>query len=409
MRIAFVVEAFPVLSETFILRQITGLMDLGHDVDIYSDREASPGPMHESVERYGLARRTVVVGKRSGVRKYASEVSVGVRLLLNQPRALRFLAKSRAAPLGGRRSLLPRLRVLAEAKPYDIVHCHFGHIGLKYRFAGPFLGIPFFVSFYGHDCSRYPQVHGEHVYAPLFRAANRVTVLGENMHERLQELGCPRNLLAIQHIGIDVNGRAADLPANRPANETVRLLSVARLVEKKGISYALHAVAQILNEMPATRRALSYEIIGDGPLKSELEALAEHLGLGGIVEFRGPARETEVRESLRKADIFIMPSVSAADGDKEGTPVVLMEAAASRLAVVSTWHSGIPEVVVDGKTGMLVAERDSGGLAEALRQLLAQPELRTEMGRAGRDHIADEYDSEKLILQLEQLYRKARE
>lgn len=409
MRIAFFVDTFPALTETFILRQVTGLLDLGHEVDIYSDREPERGPVvHESAICHGLSRRTVVVHKRSGVLRRTRDLSVCARLLLKQPRALRLLNIERAAPFGGRRSLLPRLRVLAASRPYDIVHCHFGHIALRYRFAASYWHAPLFVSFYGHDCSRYPQLHGKDVFAPLFQVAHRVTVLGDRMHQRLQELGCPADLLEIHRIGVNVEDFPLRLQEDRPPDDKFRLLTVARLVEKKGISYALLAVAEVVDLVTDDGdQPLVYEIIGDGPLRSELEALVDQLGLGGVVRFRGFASEAEVRKAMGRADLFVLPSVTAADGDEEGTPTVLMEAAASGLPVLSTQHSGIPEVVLDGDTGLLVAERSSRELADALQRLLAEPELCVAMGRAGRERIRRQYDSRTQNARLEQMYRNA--
>lgn len=412
MRIAFIVDVFPELSQTFILRQVTGLLDLGHEVDIYSNGEPGPGPVHESVERYDLRQPAAVIHKRSSVwPQYARDLAGVARLLVFAPRALRLLGKVRSAPFGGRRSLLPRLRILAASRPYDIVHCHFGHMALQYRFVASHWHVPFFVSFYGHDCTRYPEQHGKDVFAPLFELADRVTVLSDRMHQQLQALGCPGELLEIHHIGVNFEDFPLRSHGDGRTSDEFRILTVARLVEKKGISYALRAVAEVVRHaaLDDGDHRLVYDIIGDGTLKSDLEALADELGLDGVVRFRGPASEVEVREAMKQADLFLLPSVRAADGDEEGTPTVLMEAAASGLPVLSTRHSGIPEVVLDGETGVLVSERNSGELAEAIGRFLAEPELCLAMGRAGRERIQCHYDSRRLNSRLEQMYREAQE
>jgi colanic acid/amylovoran biosynthesis glycosyltransferase len=127
-----------------------------------------------------------------------------------------------------------------------------------------------------------------------------------------------------------------------------------------------------------------YDVIGDGPLRRELEALASSLGLAGDVRFLGAATNAVVQDAMRQADLFVLPSVTAANGDEEGTPTVLMEAAYRGMPVVATWHAGIPEVVADGESGMLVPERDVEALAAAIRAMLESRDQWPAMGAAGR-------------------------
>jgi colanic acid/amylovoran biosynthesis glycosyltransferase len=405
LKIAVVVEQFPALSETFILRQVTGLVDAGHEVDIFSNRRPDGHLVHEQVREYRLERRVHYVHTARTARSaLLRDAGLLAQLSARRPDALRLLQREGSAPYGGRRSLLRRLRVLLPRDRYDVVHCHFGNIGLAYRFAAAYWRVPLVVSFHGFDFSRDPQRYGPRLYDPLFPVADAVTVNSEYARERLEELGCPPSALRILHYGVQ---RPAVPPrthrARGTADDPARLLTVARLVEKKGVEYAIRAVATVGATVPGVR----YDIIGDGPLRPELEALARSLGVADRIVFRGPQEQRAVQAALAEADLFILPSVTAASGDQEGTPNVLMEASSYGVPVVSTLHSGIPEVVRDGETGFLVPERDVPALADRIAFLAGDPELRTTMGRAGRRYMEQCFDVQVVTAQLEELYREA--
>jgi len=177
-----------------------------------------------------------------------------------------------------------------------------------------------------------------------------------------------------------------DTPArNDDAQREVRLLTVARLVEKKGIDVALRALGSLRDELPAVR----YDVIGDGPMRAELEALAVSLGIADRVRFAGPVANDAVQQAMRDADLFVLTSLTAASGDEEGTPTVLIEAAYAGLPVLATRHAGIPDIVADGESGMLVTENDPAALADGLRTMLASRERWPAMGEAGRRLIIE--------------------
>ena len=169
-------------------------------------------------------------------------------------------------------------------------------------------------------------------------------------------------------------------------------MTVARLVEKKGIAYALRALALVVPRYPA----LEYTIIGDGPLRGELETLIEELQLQQHVRIAGWMGQDALVGCLSRMHLFIAPSVTAGNGDVEGVPVALMEAMASGLPVLSTAHSGIPELVEDGVSGLLTREMDIDALAENICRLLAAPASWPAMARAGRARVEQEFDIEKL-------------
>ncbi|MBT8489145.1 MAG: glycosyltransferase [Gemmatimonadetes bacterium] len=399
----FVVHSFPSTSQTFIDRQITGLLDLGHEVRILAERRPQDPVLHPAVREYGLQEKVTYVHEEELGRRALGAV-IG-RLMLRKPSALGLLRRDRAARSGGRRVVCDRVKTLLDASPTDVLHYHFGYVGLRYAEVGRELGIPQIVSFYGWDCSGLPRQRGEDLYEPLFRGVDRVTVLSDNMKARLMELGCPPELLRIHHLGVDPSEYAHRERVHPAPGEPVRLLTVARLVEKKGVEYCLQAVAQVLASRGEAARGLRYDVIGDGPLRGDLEARASELGLDDSVRFHGSQDQEAVRRAMMSAHLFLLPSVTAEDGDQEGTPTVLVEASSTGLPVLSTWHSGIPEIVLDGQTGFLVPERDADALAERLGHLLDHPELWQTMGRDGRRHIEESFATPSLSRELVQHYR----
>ena len=202
-------------------------------------------------------------------------------------------------------------------------------------------------------------------------------------------------------MGVDLK-MFAFAPRRPRQDGKVRLLTVARLAEKKGVEYGIRAVANVLRKHPH----VEYNIAGDGPLKNDLANLVDTLNINDKVRLLGWKRQEEIVELMKGADILLAPSVTSRGGDQEGIPVVLMEALAQGLPVLSTQHAGIPELVQDGESGFLVPERDVNALTERLEFLVQHQELWPEMGRAGRDYVERHHDINKLNDQLVQLYQR---
>ncbi|HET7550122.1 MAG TPA: glycosyltransferase [Gemmatimonadaceae bacterium] len=403
MRIAVVVTSFPSLSQTFVLGQITGLIDRGHEVDIYaaaSEPEVG-GAEHAVVSEYGLIERTRYQPARavnaSRLRRLAAAVYVLARYWWRDPANAWRLVKGPPQRFG----YASRLELLSAGAPfvgrgrYDAVLCHFGPNGrriARLRRAGLVRG-KIATVFHGYDMSRYLITAGPYAYERLFDEGELFLPVSDFWRSRLIELGCAPEKIAVHHMGIALS--RFPVPQRRVArdDDTVRLLSVARLVEKKGVEYAIRAVAALRDE---TDRRIEYRILGDGPLRAELERLVRTLGVGDSVEFAGESDQAGVRRAMGSADIFVAPSVVAEDGDMEGVPVSIMEAMARGLPVVSTLHSGIPELVRDKVSGYLVPERDAFALSRALARLVAAPQLRHRMGMAGRRIVERSYDLDDL-------------
>ena len=372
---------------------------------IFAHESGTSGADHPDVERLRQRTRVLGGGGARTPRRSAGRAGMGAFVQCLRPELAR--------ASGGWGALVRTLAALRGETPFDVVHCHYGVAGLRYGVAARLWGAPLVVSFYGYDVSRYPRERGAQVYESLFAAARRVTSLSPHMDERLRELGCAAKKIRRVPLPVDASGedgvripRLASLARDDVGeavarNDIVRLLTVARLVEKKGIAVALRALGSLRHELPAIR----YDVIGDGPLRAELQGLAASLGISDRVRFFGAVSNDRVQQAMRDADLFVLPSVTARNGDEEGTPTVLLEASYARLPVVATRHTGIPEIVADGKSGVLVAEGDPAALAGGLRAMIAARERWPAMGEAGRRLVIERgHRTADVAARLEALY-----
>ena len=385
MKIALVTGVFPTLSQTFVLNNVTGLIDRGHDLRVIAGRPGDEPVGHPDFETYGLAERTV----------YWEPGNRVVRRLLRM--LIRRQPRKRAAGLASR--LPPQGR-------FDAVLCHFGHEGERAR-AMRELGIvegPLAVLFHAYELTVLLREKSPDFYDPLFASAELLLPTSGRWARKLVEMGAPEERVHVHHMGID--SKRFRFQARRREPEAVtELVSTARLVEKKGIADAIRAVAAVhaRQDLP-----LRYRIIGDGPLRGELEALAAELGVAEVVEFLGWQDQDEVARILAESHLFTLPSVTASNGDMEGIPVALMEAMACGMPVLATHHSGNDELIDDGESGFLVAEHDHAALADRLEELVRAPERWEEMGRAGQRKVASEFDVDVNNERLERLFESVR-
>lgn len=332
LKLAIVAGTFPTLSETFILQQIERLLALGHDVRIFAFDAGKEPTAHPAVKSLGLSSRTTY---------------------LKSPRHLTTRLRAFAQRMRGR-----------EPETFDAIICHFGHIGERVRQMRA-LGLmsgPLAVVFHAYDLTVWLRANGANAYDSLFAEADLLLPISEHWAAKLSELGAPADRVRVLHVGVDC-AQLEYRPRNRSSDQPLRLLSVGRLVEKKGFRHALEALALARPRLP---QDFEYVIAGHGPLLAELQTLATERGLEEHVHFAGPLTNLEVQARMAQAHALLVPSVTASNGDKEGIPVVLMEAMAQGLPVLTTRHSGIPELARDGETGWCVPEGDAPALAQAL-------------------------------------------
>jgi len=202
---------------------------------------------------------------------------------------------------------------------------------------------------------------------------------------KLGEIGCPSEKLHVVPCGVDVSRFQ---PTVREVGRTV---AVGRLVEKKAPQLTIEAFALIAHRFPEAR----LDMIGDGPLRQRCAALIDRLKLGNRVTLHGAQTSERVAALMQKASLFVQHSVTAATGDVESFGVSLVEAMAAAVPVVATRHNGFVDTVAHGVTGLLVAEHDVDGMADAMAQVLADPIRAATMGAAGRRRVLDHFTQDQ--------------
>lgn len=405
LRVAVFANQFPAPSETFVLNQVVGLIGQGHDVTVYS---ASPQPeqdLHEAMlryglrdsVRYGLATPTSLPGRARGA----------LRHLVDADNAERgYLTASIPPRARGRRAT--SLRLLYEtastlpAAEYDVLHCHFGLMGLRalrQRSLGTISG-RLVTTFHGLELSRYGHMLSGPEYQRLFAEGDLFLPISDLWRRRLVAAGCPSERTHVHHMGVSLPGRIRRQPVSpRPRS----LLSVGRLTEKKGFRYAIEAVAGLVEDHPDLR----YAIVGDGEDRDLLQRLIDELAVGEHIQLLGWRNSSQVSKLMQEADLLLAPSVTSETGDMEGIPVVLMEAMAIGLPVLSTYHSGIPELVEDGVNGYLVTERSSLYLVQRLKAIFDDSSRLAQVTEAARKTVERQFNIDVLNQHLEKLLMQA--
>jgi colanic acid/amylovoran biosynthesis glycosyltransferase len=292
-----------------------------------------------------------------------------------------------------------------ERPAYDIIHCHFGLpgiLGQHLREIGALKG-PLLTTFYGYDVGSYVARVGTRVYDQLFRKGEAFTCLSNFMRGRIIAAGCDPAKISVFKLGTDIT--KFDFRERRlDPDGAIHLITVARLVEKKGLEYSIKALASPVRQFPR----LDYTIVGDGYLRKNLTLLIKRLNLQKCVTLVGWKTQEEVRRLLAEAHIFVLTSVLSSDGDVEVQGVVLQEAQAMGLPVVCTNHNGFPKSIVDGQSGFLVPERDVDALSAKLAELICRPDAWLEMGKKGRAFVEAEFDQSRRDDALVELYRRMR-
>lgn len=368
MKLTFFTMRFPVASETFVLNQVTHFIDAGYEVEIIS---VFPGDLvnrHAAFDEYGLAAKTHYLLPEEKI-SIVDKLNQRIKLVLpkvTKPSLLRSLNMRR---YGAQSSKLLLPSIVANAKQTftaDVFLVHFGYAGAlanKLRELGVLKGKQATV-FHGADISR-RHILEEHKldYVNLFRQSELMLPISNLWKNKLIEMGCPPEKIHVTRMGIEPE--KFNFQPRQAFQTPLRIVSVARLTEKKGLDVAVKASA-ILKQRGGQ---FQYTIIGNGDQDEMMRDFIAREGMEDCVSMPGFKPQEEIRRALSEADIFLLPSKTAADGDMEGIPVALMEAMAVGLPVVSTFHSGIPELIENNVSGWLVEEDDPEALAETLLKL----------------------------------------
>jgi glycosyltransferase involved in cell wall biosynthesis len=376
MKVAYLVSRFPTVTETFVLREFSAVAAEGVEVELHALFGTNDAIVQPDAEPW--VERLQRPGPGEGAR------ALGAYLLRRPRRTLSTIATV-VAGHARRPSLLVRALATVplaaaharrfERERVDHVHAHFANYPtLAAWVAHRLAGVSYSFTPHAHDLF----VHQAMLARKAADAAFVVAISDYNRRFLLEQAG-PRISVPIVRYGID----PARFPFRvRPANGDgpPRIACVARLLAYKGHAVLLRAVA----DAPAPLAGAELELVGDGPLRAELEREVGALGLRDRVRFHGAVPEPVVAEVLARADVFALPSVISPDGDREGIPNALIEAMAAGLPAVSTYHSGVPELIEDGRTGFLAQPGDADDLRATLIRALSEddPAPRAEAARA---------------------------
>jgi colanic acid/amylovoran biosynthesis glycosyltransferase len=376
-RLLYVVSLFPCWSETFIVREIAALIAAGADVRILSLKAPAEKLVHREAERLLPRVRHPLSPGLAAWRRVAA--------VLAHPRELSALALA-----------LEQLDWVREFDP-DFIHAHWATYPSTAAMAlGRLVGKPFGFTCHAHDVF----VHDHLLRQKIESAAVPVTIsdynvgwLAENVTARA------RDRLSVIHCGVDL----PELPFRDQGRQEDLIVTVGRLDPIKGFDVLLDA----LGWLKRGGRRFRCQIIGEGPLRRQLQAAIHRQGLSALVELVGVRSQAEVRAALDAATVFTLPCVIAGSGDRDGIPVSLMEAMAAGAPVVSTRVSGVPELIEHECEGLLVSPRNPRELADALARLLDDVALRRRLALAARLKIEREFDAALEANKLLQLFAHA--
>lgn len=280
------------------------------------------------------------------------------------------------------------------------VLAEYGITGVRVMDACAQTQIPLIVQFHGFDAyTKSILDYFQTYYRRLFRLTSAIISPSHSMIKQLVKLGAPPEKVHYNPCGVDIDY----FVGARPDKSAPLYVAVGRLVEKKAPHLTLMAFRKTLDQIPQSRLLM----IGDGPMRGVCENLADTLKISGSVGFYGICSQENIAETLKSARVFVQHSITASDGDSEASPVSIKEAGASGLPVVSTYHAGIPEIVVHGETGYLVAERDVDGMANYMISLGKDPELAARLGRAARQRITEHFSMDNSITHLTRIIEEA--
>lgn len=397
-RVAYVMSAFPTVTETFILFEILELERTGVRIEIFPLRPTGEETSHP--EASPLAARARYARLAS-----PSTLSAQLHWLRRDPRA--YLATWGRALRGNARSRRFLVRAVAvvplaarfaremERLGITHVHAHWAtHPALAANVVHRLTGLPYSFTAHAHDIYIDRSMLEEKIHEASF-----VVTISDFNRRMLGDLygRWAADKTSVIRCGVDLSAFTPREP--RGPREPFTVSCIAGLREKKGQLHLLEAVGILRAEGRPVRCLL----VGDGEMRGTIEARAAELGLADDVVLMGHRSREEVSATLRDSDAMVLPSVTTADGDMEGIPVALMEALASEVPVVASSLSGIPELVRDGETGLLAPEGDATALAAAIRRLRDDPQEAARMAAAGRERVLEAYDLERNAAELRRM------
>ena len=386
MHIVHITEFFSPQSETFIYNYIKELQIQGHRSQVLTLHR-----IHPDERPYDDCTIVDLLPRWHPHRIYSSlQTKLG---LLEQQEQLFAIARKQI------------LEILQSSKP-DILHAHFGPMGVMIAPIARKLKIPLVVTFMGYDGSRaLCSDRWRQAYQNLNNVAEAVIGISHDMCNRLVSVSFNKNKIHCIHLGVSLDKFSSRDPKMDFDGHEVRCLHVGRLTAKKSPLKLIDAFHIAYQELQPDIE-IKLTIAGDGELRDAVERKIRELNLEKQVELLGAVNHEKVIRLFHEAHIYTQYCEVAPDGDVEGQGVTFVEASASGLPIVSTRHGGIPDVVLDGETGYLVDEGDIQGMADRIVQLAGQPERWTAFGMAGRKHVEETFTLESQLQQTVALYRQ---
>lgn len=379
MKVGYVIKCYPLFSQTFIVNEILAHEAAGLDLEIFSLRPPRQEDRHAAVALV-KAPVTYVPGPDVGAAELWSEIAAAAARVQDLGAKLAPAADEAA---GDVYQALVVAR-LATERGIAHLHAHFGNVATTIaRIAGRLAGLPYTFTAHARDIF-HEKVVPSKLARKLADAKAVITVSDFNLRHLRGTYGTAASGVRRIYNGLDLARFGYASPVQRPPV----IVSVGRLVEKKGFSVLLDACAILARR----GRDFHCRIVGGGPLEDALRQQIARLGLEGRVELAGPRPQEEVLRMVHESAVFAAPCVVGADGDRDGLPTVLLEAMALGTPCVGTDVTGIPEVLHDGETGLMVPQHDAGILADALERLLGDARLRENLAANARRLMEGEFD-----------------
>ncbi len=408
MRIAVFTDAFPLPSQTFVRREVEGLRDRGHEVAVFSRPWAGEEPPEPVAGVAQFEWPDLATGRRPRLERELGDAARAA----GSAQAWRAWWRAHSRRRFGKWRVDGAVlcscagRWREERFEPDVCYAHFGPNGLmaaELRALGV-LQAPVATVYHAMDLSWYLAIKPEGYYKVLFEEGARHLPVSGYWAERLQSMGVPPERIEVHHMGVKVG--AARVPDFPEPGEPLRLVSVARLVEKKGLALAVEALGRA-KAAGRLARSVDYHIIGEGPERAAIEAAIARHGLADTVRLLGWQQPDAVQASLEAAHGLVAPSLTAENGDVEGIPVGIMEGMAMGLPVLSTRHTGIPELVEHGVSGWLSEEKDVAGLQENLERICAADKTELErVSRAAYAKVEADFNLPRRLAALERMLQQ---
>jgi colanic acid/amylovoran biosynthesis glycosyltransferase len=394
MKVGYVVKRYPRYSETFIVNEILAHEAAGMEVEIFSLLPPEDGHFQDSISRV-QAPVTYLQAKGLKAADFWSTLDDAGEIL---PDLWDSLEEARGEDV---RYVYQAVVLARETRRRDIdhLHAHFATASTTVtRLAARFARIPYTMTAHAKDIF-HESVRPEDLRRKLQDAAATVTISDYNL-EYLQDNYGP----AAEGVRRIYNGLELErFPYKEPRGRAPEIVAVGRLVEKKGFANLIEACSLLRDRGVEVR----CRIVGIGEQEPELRAAIERLGLGNRVELPGPRPQGDLIKTVRRAAVFAAPCVVGGDGNRDGLPTVLLEAMALGTPCVSTDVTGIPEVLRNGETGLMVPQRDPAALADAIERLLVDPELRVRLAGRARQLVEAEFDVRRNAALLREMFEAA--